>query len=337
MSLHAVVYVVYLMKHDKRHTTDRGAASTLAPSWGLARARGESLVGKQVQIRGLQWRPELNGCVGEVVTLHAESGRYVVQLPKHGQLALLPTTVQEVPTERRPLCTAICERAPCCGRGPPQWAAVSLSDASEELSGLKVGRIKRFVSTQRGAIAVAAGVVLVLSLTSLLVLHRGVFSDSGRSGSAPSSPSPPASPFPMTPEPPWAPPYLTRPQNPPPMPPPMQPHPSPPPRQRSHAVVDALNARWVHGRPSNNLSEAGVLIHLFDDYEDWSEKRPWRMCGSEEGCHLQKGKAKSGVARIDHLSCSVANAARPAVFPGLCRRCAHAVTCGYMLCVLLCI
>ena len=31
------------------------------------------------------------------------------------------------------------------------------------------------------------------------------------------------------------------------------------------------NERWQHGKPSNRLEEAGVLVHLFDDFEIPSE------------------------------------------------------------------
>eukprot|EP00327_Prymnesium_parvum_P010636 CAMPEP_0184389672 /NCGR_PEP_ID=MMETSP0007-20130409/12690_1 /TAXON_ID=97485 /ORGANISM="Prymnesium parvum, Strain Texoma1" /LENGTH=260 /DNA_ID=CAMNT_0026739109 /DNA_START=9 /DNA_END=788 /DNA_ORIENTATION=+ len=89
--------------------------------------------------------------------------------------------------------------------------------------------------------------------------------------------------------------------------PPTQKAPAYPHRPRSYAVVNEINARWQHGTPSNNLSSAGVMLHLFDDYEDKANGRPWRMCRREQ-CPSQ--------IEIDHLSCSVVNAQRPAIFPG---------------------
>lgn len=61
----------------------------------------------------------------------------------------------------------------------------------------------------------------------------------------------------------------------------------------------------MHGRPSTSLSEAGVLIHLFDALEDWGNGKPWRPCHSG-WC--------SSIA--DHESCSLVNAELPHLFNG---------------------
>ena len=47
------------------------------------------------------------------------------------------------------------------------------------------------------------------------------------------------------------------------------------PKQRGE-VATAINRRFERGAPSNVLAEGGVLVHIFDDYED--EQRPWTMC-----------------------------------------------------------
>ena len=52
--------------------------------------------------------------------------------------------------------------------------------------------------------------------------------------------------------------------------------------------------------PGNDTRRAGVLVHMFDAYEDWSHGRPWSIAAS------------SG---FDHLSCTMVNAARSAVYP----------------------
>ena len=71
---------------------------------------------------------------------------------------------------------------------------------------------------------------------------------------------------PTLPAPPPAPPHAPLPPAPPPLSPPP---PSPPPPPVGH-VVDALNAAFLEGRPSNDLSEAGILIHQFDSLDDWN-------------------------------------------------------------------
>ena len=42
--------------------------------------------------------------------------------------------------------------------------------------------------------------------------------------------------------------------------------------------VEALNARFRNGRPSNDLSTAGLLIRQFDKLDDAMQGRPWLPC-----------------------------------------------------------
>ena len=102
---------------------------------------------------------------------------------------------------------------------------------------------------------------------------------------APPPPSPPAPPFgpaplPAPPRPPPSPPPPPPPKPPPPSPPPSPPPPSPyPPSDRVHLSgysVDDLTALFLNGVPSNKLSEAGLLIHGFDETEDYV--MPWQPC-----------------------------------------------------------
>ena len=80
--------------------------------------------------------------------------------------------------------------------------------------------------------------------------------------------------------------------------------PSPPsPPHQPHGSVDAINERFRLGRPSNSLDEAGVLIHQFDNLEDWSNGRGYGPCNSG-WC----------AGRYDHVSFSLINAARPKLF-----------------------
>jgi hypothetical protein len=51
---------------------------------------------------------------------------------------------------------------------------------------------------------------------------------------------------------------------------------SPSPRGTVSEVVEGINARFERGRPSNDLAEAGVLVHIWDGYEDPLHR--WRIC-----------------------------------------------------------
>ena len=75
-------------------------------------------------------------------------------------------------------------------------------------------------------------------------------------------------------------------------------------RQRSYDVVAEINHRYERGKPSTHLAEAGVLIHMFDQAEDWHGGQPWDMCNTDCG--------KS----VDHFSCSIISARKPAVYGG---------------------
>ena len=51
-------------------------------------------------------------------------------------------------------------------------------------------------------------------------------------------------------------------------------------------MADALNARFANGRASNELADAGVMVHEFDTTED--HDRPWLPCpehGYNNWCH----------------------------------------------------
>lgn len=86
-------------------------------------------------------------------------------------------------------------------------------------------------------------------------------------------------------------------------------------KQRRQAVVRRLNRRFMRGRPSNSIADAGVLIHQFDDsgfnattrvskeggVASWS---PWLPCPPGKWC------AKFG----DRFSTSVLNARAPYAF-----------------------
>jgi hypothetical protein len=76
-------------------------------------------------------------------------------------------------------------------------------------------------------------------------------------------------------------------------------------------VVANINARFFNGRPSNDLGEAGVLIHMDDGQTEhgqpWvkapgHQPEPWKVC------HL--GWCKGA----DHISCSLINAHTPATY-----------------------
>jgi len=73
--------------------------------------------------------------------------------------------------------------------------------------------------------------------------------------------------------------------------------------RRSGQVAAAIEARFASARPSDDLGEAGVLLHSFDGYEEAAT--PWEIC--HEGC-------RSG--RVDGFSCSVVGRDAPATFIG---------------------
>lgn len=73
-------------------------------------------------------------------------------------------------------------------------------------------------------------------------------------------------------------------------------------------VAERVNARFQHGGPYNDPSQAGVLVHLIDRFEDWRQGRPWSLC--ESGC-------QNGYTHLDHWACSLVSLAKP----DLCMRC----------------
>ena len=63
--------------------------------------------------------------------------------------------------------------------------------------------------------------------------------------------------------------------------PPPSPFPPPPPALSLAEHVQALNARYSHGHPSNILASAGLLVRQFDALDDGLEGRPWLPCPTE--------------------------------------------------------
>ena len=91
-----------------------------------------------------------------------------------------------------------------------------------------------------------------------------------------SSPPPPTrlpSPPSLRPRPRW--PQRPPPPSPPPPDVPAPPSPPPPPP----AVVTAINEMFRVGKPSNDLSRVGIILHGFDNMED--HQRPWRPCPAD--------------------------------------------------------
>lgn len=81
--------------------------------------------------------------------------------------------------------------------------------------------------------------------------------------------------------------------------------PLPPPPPAS--VAQQVDARFQHGGPNNDPSQAGVLIHLIDRFEDWVGGRPWALC--ESGC-------QNGFTHLDHWACSLVSLVNPDLYPG---------------------
>ena len=122
----------------------------------------------------------------------------------------------------------------------------------------------------------------------------------------PLPPSPPAPPAP--PQPPPSPPPST-----PPLPPSTPPSTPPqPPRDPPGPGVDNLNARLRHARPSNNLWEVGVTIHMWDGTE--SEAQKWRGCPNHQGSMATDGHGC--IAFGDRFSASIITASKHPIFGG---------------------
>ena len=63
-----------------------------------------------------------------------------------------------------------------------------------------------------------------------------------------------------------------------------------------HWSVDKLNALFRHGTPSNNMSQAGLLIHNFDDTGYQHDALPWIPC-AEAACRYGRDWSASIVSR----------------------------------------
>ena len=85
-----------------------------------------------------------------------------------------------------------------------------------------------------------------------------------------------------------------------------------PQKVKPHEVKPSVQSEWVsrwtphmlsdvyrHGKPSNDVSEAGLMVHAFDDTEDWHEQ--WKPCYKDRWCE-QFNK---------HWSASIINSKQP--------------------------
>ena len=169
----------------------------------------------------------------------------------------------------------------------------TMSDAPHQAYSIKSG-LRQWLSRTRNFFAAASCVLLLLLVP---IVKNGV--EALVLVESPSSPPPLSSPPPPPPSPIDPPLPSPSPHTPPPRPPPASPQPSPPPPPPSpphpqlppispppmplappplvvlsdDEVVDALNARFRDGEPSNDLSAAGVLLHCFDGFEQ--PTKPW--------------------------------------------------------------
>ena len=82
----------------------------------------------------------------------------------------------------------------------------------------------------------------------------------------------------------------------PPSPPTPPPSPQPALVEQPQGLIDELNRRWRAGKPSNDLSEAGVMLCMLDEDED--EEQPWLRDPRKQ----------------DRLSTSIVNARHPDCF-----------------------
>ena len=118
-------------------------------------------------------------------------------------------------------------------------------------------------------------------------------------------PSPPPPAIPPSPQP------LTPPL------PPISPPPSPfPPlvAAGTQAVLDRLNWRFAHGRPSNAMGEVGVLVHQIDALDEThvgENPTPWLPCVPRQGI---PDEACASSRFADHISASVLNPKVPFVY-----------------------
>ena len=64
----------------------------------------------------------------------------------------------------------------------------------------------------------------------------------------------------------------------------------------------AINHRFTHGGPRASVAEAGVLVHMFDGFEE--DDDPW-LFGNQ-----------CDPFPVDHYACSLIHASEPWLFPG---------------------
>jgi hypothetical protein len=98
-------------------------------------------------------------------------------------------------------------------------------------------------------------------------------------------PFPPPSPFPFPP------PYPTHPPPPPRVPPPL----IPPLRPLPPSLSQVLNARFVHGHPSNDPAEAGIFVISFSHTFSWPEDR-WNFYGQRS--HVKADHASGSIVNL---------------------------------------
>ena len=107
------------------------------------------------------------------------------------------------------------------------------------------------------------------------------------------SPPPPPRPRPPSPPPPrprprW--PQRPSPPSPPPPSVPAPPAPPPPPP----VLVAAINEMFHAGKPSNDLSQVGIILHGFDNMEDHT--RPWRPCPPDSNdCAMLRDRVSTSI------------------------------------------
>lgn len=80
----------------------------------------------------------------------------------------------------------------------------------------------------------------------------------------------------------------------------------PPPSQppKASSIVAQLNERFKHGRPSDALDEAGVLVHTFDavDAVDMGRLDVWTPCPADLWCgHFQRFSVSLINQRLPHF------------------------------------
>ena len=62
-------------------------------------------------------------------------------------------------------------------------------------------------------------------------------------------------------------------------------------------IVALLNERFASGKPSNVLSEAGVLVRQFDTLDDWD--KPWLPCPADRWCVGFSDRWATSIINVD--------------------------------------